>query len=243
IMAYGIFFIGAYDYLPFLCPFEWVTIPLFTVMVASIFTMVFLTYIRPKIFKQFQNEPTRLFALVTWVAVLSVFLLVLQKHNLLIQPFIPGLAFMNVMLIIGLIGFYTYAFKQLLKRPRPKVDGIILLSTVSLQSIVIMLFHLFGSTFKGIFIPLICLGLICYIIGSTLIGRSYLKKGWTFADDWANTNCIIHGALSITGLAVVLTESFSHSFIFTLFIITTLLLCLVECLEILRLFKRIKRYH
>src|SRR3546814_6209790 len=52
---------------------------------------------------------------------------------------------------------------------------------------------------------LVALGYVFYAIGAALVLRRYLRQpGWRLAEDWENPNCILHGAMSITGLAAVM---------------------------------------
>src|SRR5690625_4054213 len=89
----------------------------------------------------------------------------------------------------------------------------------------------------------IILGIIFYLVGMIFIGKRYIRqKGWTLVDDWANTNCIIHGALSITGLAIVSTNTFTAQFVNFFWILIFCLLCIVEVIEVIRAVKRVKLY-
>src|SRR5690625_5162246 len=68
------------------------------------------------------------------------------------------------------------------------------------------------------------------------------EKGLTLVDDWTNTNCIIHGALSITGLAIIVSDSFTPSFVIVLWFVVFILLGIVEMIEVVRAILRIKLY-
>jgi hypothetical protein len=90
-------------------------------------------------------------------------------------------------------------------RARGGVNGAILLSTVSTQSIV-LLGPLLGprQVPRAAWAVLIILGYLLYLTGLVLIVRHYLReRGLRLADGWDNTNCIGHGALAISGLAAV----------------------------------------
>src|SRR5699024_5693290 len=138
---------------------------------------------------------------------------------------------------------YIRSFYQLnQQRLTLKVDGIVLLSTVSMQSIVIMLYQVLGYTSTILFKSMILIGLSFYIIGLSFIVRSYRMKKWDLVDDWANTNCIIHGALSITGLAMVTTNVFPHIMSIFIWCLTFGLLLIIEYIDIVSAIKRTKRY-
>lgn len=242
-MAFGIFFIDAIDYIPAFAVLEYSFIALFILIACLIFAMTGLTYVNQKSLQELLNQPVRIFALGTWVAALSVFTVVLKQYGLVQQQFLAFIATGNTLLVSLLIFVYAYAFVQLFKQTTLKVDGIVLLSTVSIQSISIMYYYLFEKSTHALIPWLISLGLLCYLIGLYLIFRSYRKSNWTLADGWANTNCIIHGALSITGVASVLTGAFSPSVILVLLLVTTIFFIGIEIVECLRLFDRYKHYH
>src|SRR5699024_6781618 len=153
------------------------------------------------------------------------------------------IAIINMCLLCFFILCCMYGFIQLFVHKELKVDGIVLLSTVSIQSVVIMHFFIFDSAIHSLTPLFISLGLICYVIGLTFMIIDFKRRHWTLADGWANTNCIIHGALSITGLASVLTQSFTNVFILALLCLTTVLFFIVETIECIRLFHRFKQYH
>src|SRR5699024_1562560 len=105
------------------------------------------------------------------------------------------------------------------------VHGILLMSTVGTQSIIVLLNNVFFKLPVILSEVIIILGIIFYFIGMLFIIKRYVsEKDWTLADDWHNTNCIIHGALSITGLAIVSSNTFSASFLIALWMSIVVLL-------------------
>lgn len=243
IMAFGIFFIGAYEMLGFLHFLERVLIWGFIAFALIIFILIIIHYRKRTVWHQLIDQPVKLFALGTWVAALSVFTLVLKEYTNINVSILQMLTVCNMILLFTIFIIYLFSFRKLFKRKDLKVDGIVLLSTVSMQSIVIMTYHMFGEQFHIFFKPVIILGIAFYILGIYFIWQTYKKEKWTLANDWANTNCIIHGALSITGLAMTLTESFSLSGLMFIFVITTILLIFIEIVECIRMIQRIKLYH
>src|SRR5699024_11883697 len=104
----------------------------------------------------------------------------------------------------------VYNFIQLYKHDyKDKVHGLILLSAVATQSIVLLINSVFPIKFAYLR-PIIVLGLLFYALGIILLLNRYnFTKKWDLVTDWNNTNCVIHGALSITSLAIVSTQSLS----------------------------------
>lgn len=90
---------------------------------------------------------------------------------------------------------------------------------------------------------MIILGIGLYIIGFVLIVNRYAHiREWSIADDWQNTNCIIHGAMSITGLASCLSGAVSPNLVFLIWIWVLSWFIIVETIELMRGVVRIKVY-
>lgn len=88
---------------------------------------------------------------------------------------------------------------------RAPVPGAILLATVSTQSLALAVLALFpNAPLKPLAEGLVALGSAMYAAGAVLVIWSHLHSwSWSLADDWDSSNCILHGAMSITGLALV----------------------------------------
>src|SRR5690606_9654592 len=69
--------------------------------------------------------------------------------------------------------------------------------------------------------------------------RRYLRGGWSLVHDWNNTNCILHGAMSITGLAAALTLSVPLGFTVLVWGWVLAVFVVVEAVELLRAVKRV----
>lgn len=245
IMANGIFLIGAVKefsflnqqigvYLAFLLLIAWVVI--YTKLSIQFFYRDFLI--------PFLKHPVNSFAIGTWIAGVSVLCNVFLKYFPSILPITQAMGILNTFLFLFFLINCIYNFKQLIFDYQYfPVHGVVLLSTVGTQSIIVLLNNVFFELPKVLSSLVIILGIIFYIIGIALITKRYFsQKGWTLADDWANTNCIIHGALSITGLAIVSSNTFSTKFTIILWLIIFSLIIFVEILEILRAMKRIQAY-
>ncbi len=87
-----------------------------------------------------------------------------------------------------------------LARSRLPPNGIILLSTVATQAVALMALRLCPAVpvAGAAAATLMALGALCYVVAVFLIVRGHAGGGWRLATDWANGNCILHGALSIT---------------------------------------------
>jgi hypothetical protein len=105
-----------------------------------------------------------------------------------------------------------------------------------------MFFSLFTHQVPGwIYQLLIGAGYIFYGAGMLLIVRRYAKqKPLCLSTDWSDTNCIMHGALSITGLAGAVTGALPHSLIAGTWAVAACLFLVVEGIEIFRMVERVR---
>lgn len=198
----------------------------------------------PAFLSSFFRNPVNMFLSGTWIAGVAVLVNVLFKY------FPESLPVLKI-IAIGTTGLYSlflllclYNFKKLFQAPaKYQAHGVILLSTVTTQALVIMWVELFHVTDKHVLLVLIGTGGVFYIGGLVLISYSIVEaKVWSLADDWPNTNCIIHGALSITGLALVLAEVASSTAILGFWGIVCALLVMIESVELRRAVQRVQRY-
>jgi hypothetical protein len=123
--------------------------------------------------------------------------------------------------------------------------GVILLTTVATQAVALLAFRLFPgiAAVHGLATLLIGLGAACYAGGLLLIVRRYLRnRHWRLATDWDNTNCILHGALSVTGLAAVVSDRFGVAAITPFWAATGVVFVIVESIEIARLAARLRAF-
>src|SRR3546814_8792421 len=90
---------------------------------------------------------------------------------------------------------------------------------------------------------LVALGYVLYAIGAALVLRRYLRQpGWRLAEDWENPNCILHGAMSITGLAAVMSGVVPFAVCYATWLYAGGMFLLVETVELARLVERRRLY-
>ncbi|HLR07726.1 MAG TPA: hypothetical protein VK136_00485 [Bacillota bacterium] len=245
VMANGIFLIGAVKefplldhrfgiYLAFLLLVTWIVI----------YTRLSIQFVHRDFLIPFLKHPVNSFAMGTWIAGVSVLCNVFLRYFPTILPMTQAMGILNTCLFIPFLIVCIYHFRQLfLSQHSANVHGIVLLSTVGTQSIIVLLNNVFFELPKAISSSVIMLGIVFYFLGLVLIIKRYAgQQGWTLADDWANTNCIIHGALSITGLAIVSSNTYSPLFVVVLWVLIFSLIVVVETLEVIRAMQRIKLY-
>lgn len=246
VMALGIFLYAAIEAFPFL---DQGLGKILTILLALIGIVIYTSLTRQFLHKDFLvpflNNPVNSFVMGAWIAGVSVLCNVIIKYFPGMTAFIQGVAIVNTCCWVFFLGFCVYNFKQLLKWPTSySIHGVILLSTVATQSLIIVWVEILPFLSKDtLVVPVMYLGLIFYLCGIFLIGTRYGKeKQWTLIEDWTNTNCIIHGALSITGLAIVSSQLMSSLVVMIFWMIVFTLLVIVEIVEITRAVKRISEY-
>ncbi|KKB33603.1 TDT family transporter [Bacillus thermotolerans] len=188
-------------------------------------------------------NPINRFGIGTWVAGTSIISVLIYEQFEGWQPFAVLLSYAN----IGLWLFYLLASIQSFYKLRqsgkpPYTHGILLLTTVSTQSIVLLLNTVHTQVPPTLDAALIATGLFFYAISFAFIIHDCFRPGWTIEDHWSNTNCIIHGALSITGFACLTSDAVSMEAAESLWAIATAAFLIIETIEFIRLVKRLKRY-
>ncbi|WRP07718.1 hypothetical protein U9J35_05995 [Rossellomorea aquimaris] len=244
IMALGIFLYAAID------AFTWINHITGKILTVSLIVLAAIIY--KSLFKQLLNkpyifafirDPVHSFVIGSWVAGISVLSNVIVKYFPDMSVGVQGIMLFNTLLWLGFLANCFYHFKEMMKRPTAhSAHGVVLLSTVATQSLVIFWEKIYPSLPEGLLIAVMSLGLLFYLIGVTLIVLRYARGDpWTIIDDWTSTNCIIHGALSITGLAIVSSQLMSGMVMMIFWLIVFVLLINVELMEIVRAFKRIHK--
>jgi hypothetical protein len=229
------FFYGNYGKL-----LSWITLLLWGYFSFSFFISGF----NIRKFKQLHYaNPVNRFGIGTWVAGTSLCGILLYEQLVKWEYVAIIISYLNLFLWFVFIIIALKGFIEIHKTNQfPKVHGILLLTTVSTQSIVILfntIYHQVPALFD---IALISFGICLYLISLFFIIKRYCRHTWTVEKDWNNTNCILHGAISITGLACIVSGAVSYSAILFLWGCAILLLLFVEALEGYRLTRRIKLY-
>ncbi|MCO6441600.1 MAG: hypothetical protein J5I81_11035 [Nitrococcus mobilis] len=203
------------------------------------------------------ESPIGRFGIGTWVAGTAVLarmeMVGVEDWSMTVEAM---LGFIALLLWIWYIPLALEGFKAMRAcHERLQTRGVILLSTVSTQSLALIAADLAYSAplipwfdpgvwrvlFAGVATVLIVLGTGFYIVGVGLILQRYWRqKNWTLVHDWDNTNCILHGAMSITGLAAVLSGTIPILICLLIWLYVFTMFILVELIEVARAYLRIK---
>ncbi|WP_264737452.1 hypothetical protein [Cytobacillus firmus] len=188
------------------------------------------------------TNPINRFGIGTWVAGTSICGIMFFKQ------FGAGaeaqaLAILNAGLWIIYISISLIGFKELKDTSfGQQAHGVLLLTTVSTQSLVLLFNTVFADVPGVLNAALIFSGLLLYSISAWFIIKRYAVPGWNIAIDWNNTNCIFHGALSISGLAMFKSGLVTHQAAAWFWLAVFLVFIVIEIIEIARLVWRIRLY-
>lgn len=208
------------------------------------FTYSFLlSLIKNQFIKLHLADPINRFAIGTWIAGTSICMIVVSQQNFNWEIFVETITFINIgfwilYMIICLKTFYEIAKKRVAN----KVHGILLLTTVSTQSVVILLNTVFDTVPTYVSRSIILLGIVLYLISIWFIIKRYAKEFWLLENDWNNTNCILHGAISITGIASLVSNSVPYPLVLLIWICASITFVMIEFIECQRGVKRIKLF-
>jgi hypothetical protein len=244
VMAIGIFINGAIVHFPSLNT-EFATA--LAMILFLLFLFIAFSYIvdtlQGKVFKMHFANPVGSFAVGTWIAGTSVCGIALCQRLPEWKPLVQLLVIGNIGLwcyfVYRAVGSFLHFFSAGAWR---KVHGVLFLSTVSTQSLVIVWKAAFGaSTAYALVAPWVILfGVLLYVVSFYLILRRYAAEGADIDLDggWFNTNCITHGAMSITGLASAVSGVVPPDFTLLIWVWAVSWFVIIELVEVVRAVKR-----
>lgn len=248
VMAGGIFINGALVHFPLL---NTELARSFALILFVFFFFIASSYIVDVVQKRAFNihfaDHVGCFAVGTWIAGTSVCGIALCQR-------LPGWKPLVQILVIGNIGLWLYFVNRAVRsflyffstEAWRKVHGALFLSTVSTQSLVIVWKTAFGESpgYPLVAPWIILVGVIFYFVSFSLIVRRYASEGANVDLDkgWFNTNCIVHGAMSITGLASAVSGVVPPDITLLIWLWAVSWFIIVEIVEIGRAVKRTKLY-
>ncbi|MBO1513715.1 hypothetical protein [Metabacillus bambusae] len=244
IMAIGIFLIGAIQQFSYINLHFGSFLTYLLILTWLIYLFSFIgSLLKPEYRRHIMEQPITFFGVGTWIASTSVI------GNLSLTRFpesiiiVKGLFILNSLLWLI---FIVLCIKQLktiiMKGYILETHGVLLLTTVSTQSIACLMSNIHSSVIPPAVIDFfILIGVTFYLVSLFLLIKRFTKK-YKHIHEWKNTDCIIHGAVSITGLSMTLSGHFSVFSLITVWYAAFSLLILVEIVELIRVVMRIKEY-
>jgi len=241
VMAIGIFTDFSLPQLPFYSPLLARLVTLELLVIGLFLTSSYISSALNHHFRMHVAHPLRRFAIGTWVAGTAL-LSVLVTHTLPEMHLLDTtLAIVAIVVYLPYVALFVHGYYKLLRHPlKQNANGVILLATVSTQSIVIALHSVFADSFPiNVAIGLVAFDMIFLCSGLVLVALHYYTiRSWLLAIEWKNANCIVHGAVSITGLTLVLTSNFGPEVLLDVWEIALVLFVIIETLEFVRLCER-----
>ena len=243
VMAGGIFVIAALGELPL----PGLVARLVVLELLVVWAYIAFSYVRSGLagdLAESVRQPANAFAVGTWVAGSAVLGRALFQELPGWQPVALALWIVAAAVWLWYLSLLPAAFRDAADPSEGyRATGAVLLPVVGTQSLVVAGGALLpGGMPAVVAAALILLGYLLYAGGLSLVGRRYGRRGWTLADNWDNTNCILHGAMSITGLALVLSGALPGPWAAYTWIWVLAVFVLVEGLEVLRAFSRTRAY-
>lgn len=242
IMAIGIFLISAFNQLPFSNASlnKLFTIELFIIWLYLAYSFLASYYIKIK--PPLIHTITDLFGIGTWVASCAILVILFLAQLPNWQTTIFFLSSLAIIIWIVYIKFVLLVLPSLITKQLYCHSGILFLSTVSTQAIALMLHALFAQQIPyWLYALQITLGYCLYVTSLFIIVRQVLTVNVKrLILTWSHPNSIIHGALSISGLASISTNAVSMAIIWATWFIASSLFFLVEGISIAKLGYRIK---
>lgn len=247
VMACGIFINGAIVRFPFL---DHRLARGLALLVLAVWALIAWEYVKSLVegtlAERHLSDPVGVFAVGTWVAGTSVCGVALSHRLPDWVPFFRVLLGLNIVLwgfyLVHAVGSFIVL---LLGKGWKKAHGVLLLSTVSTQSIVILTVDAWGHTplIDAAARVVILIGAIFYVTALAMIGLRYLSvlRSVDLSQDWTNTNCIIHGAMSITGLASCVSGVVPARLVLIVWLWALAWFVIVEAIEVLRMIARTGR--
>src|SRR5699024_10090564 len=198
VMAIGIFLIGTIEAFPLLNEHVGKLLACILLVIwLVIYGLLSIQFFHRDFLIPFIQHPVHSFAMGTWIAGVSVLCNVFLEYFPNIIRITQMMALLNSLLWVLFIVTCIYNFKRLLFEVHDyPVHGILLLSTVGTQSIIVLLNNVFFQLPVVFSKSIILVGVGFYVVGMFLITIwNATKRNWSLTKDWPNTNCIIHGAL------------------------------------------------
>lgn len=185
------------------------------------------------------------FRIGTWVASTSVTVIILSNYFPMFGRIILPLVMLNTLLWLFFFFISIKGILSILKDKHVKnVNGILFLTTVSTQSLLLMYNNVWDGFYQFLYINelLIAIGFLFYFVCIALIIKRYTKYDWSLINDWKAPNCMFHGALSILGSAAIISESLNYEMVLILWTIVVIIFVANEIMEVVRGVLRTKAY-
>ena len=192
--------------------------------------------------QRFARDPVEGFAVGTWVAASAVTAELLLKALPSLRGLALALGAAALLLWLWYSRLVVAGVRALVRTTPLSANGSVLLPAVATQSLLLFAAAA-GRVPRGPAAAALALGYALYAIGLRFVVRRYRRQAhWGLARDWDDSNCIVHGALSISGLAGIASAAAPPASSVATWIAAALLLVIVEGLEFARMAQRLRLF-
>jgi hypothetical protein len=236
-MAGGIVLLGAFPELPFAARLAVRMFALALLAAWAVLACSYLAALARGTFQVYLSTAQNVFAIGTWVAATAVVGQVMITALPTARPLVYALGPLDLLLWLWYQWLLLRWLRPVATNPMDhRVTGSVLLSTVSTQALLLLAVALLsGRPARWLALTVLAVGLLSYVIGVVLIALRYAHhRGWGLIEDWDSTNCILYGALSITGLAAAESGALSGAQLAPLWGWTAVTFIIVEGVEVVR---------
>lgn len=177
----------------------------------------------------------------TWIVGIALTVLLLNQVDRTLIGFVALLSVIAFsMFAYYVLIVFAWLRANVLKSAQLQATGIVLIPALSIQAMTLLLSELFHEELPSIVYQIIiCSGLVMYVIGILSMMRYFLAaRKHHIVLSWVNENTLIHGVLSLTGIAMINALNFPDWSIYYLWYITFALFLALAILSCLRLLAR-----
>jgi hypothetical protein len=244
IMAIGIFLLSVLPYLP---PELSLFKPYLTLELLVIWLFIAESYLQCYLHKHFYIHNRHILSRInvgTWVVSTAVLSLLWLKSFQDLDEIALLLAFVAIGVWVEYMKIMLGDLNILARHPVGlKLNGTLFLITISTQAIAILLSTIFHDWLPlPILVILILVGYFYYGVCLILSIRHYMQVRLRHVIlEWAHTNSMLHGALSISGLACLKAVLISSAVIISTWIAAIVLFIVVESIAFTRLLFNIQK--
>lgn len=230
VMAIGIFTLDALPMLPFTTEFTSKLILIANTIIWMFLVFIHIRHIATQGLSFIEKNAVNQFGIGTWVASSAILAVLYMKYLPSLYFIVDALSMFAFCIWLVYLRIISVNLHSMLTHQFKLHTGIIFLATVSTQSIAIVMRALFGSLLPiQIYQLIIMLGISFYVIEILIIFKYYISsKPRHIISHWSGANSIAHGALSITGLSVLMTNSFNDFTVNYIWIFASFLFITIE---------------
>lgn len=224
-------------------------VPTFVIMITALELLILWFYYAVELMQDYVHDEFTMDSLAdrlsvgAWVTGTILTALLLHQVERTLHGFIVLLGLVSVVLYLFYLWImFQWCLMYWRKRFKLQANGLILLVTISTQSLVMLMGELFRDDIPAEYYQIIIsLGAILYFVGMLAVVRYlFIARNGLAAVGWWNVNTLIYGAVSITGIAMLETGVFPAWVIDGIGFFVILTFVIVAVVEVSRFILRVQ---